>query len=89
MPRRLVPLVVESEIEAPFCATVLDGDERVGITGSSGYGHTLGQSIALAYLRRDLAVPGRKLAVGIFGERRAATVAGAPLYDPQNLRLRA
>ena len=89
VPQRLVPLLVESEVEAPFCACVFDGDERVGIVGSAGYGHTLGRSIALAYLRRELAVPGRALAVGIYGERREATVAMAPLYDPQNLRLRA
>ena len=85
-----MPLVVDSaDVDAPFCASVYLGAERVGLVGSAGYGHTLRQSIALAYVRADLAVPGTALAVGVLGERRSATVARAPLYDPENLRLRA
>jgi glycine cleavage system aminomethyltransferase T len=34
-------------------------------------------------------VPGTKLGVEILGQRRRAVVASEPLYDPQNLRLRA
>jgi glycine cleavage system aminomethyltransferase T len=30
-----------------------------------------------------------RLGVDVFGERRAATVAAEPLYDPTNARLRA
>jgi dimethylglycine dehydrogenase len=87
--QRLVPLLVETEVEAPFCASVFDGEERVGIVGSAGYGHTLQHSIALAYVLADRALPGRALEVGIYGERRKAAVGRAPLYDPENLRLRA
>jgi dimethylglycine dehydrogenase len=87
--QRLVPLLVETEVEAPFCASVFDGEERVGIVGSAGYGHTLQHSIALAYVQADRALPGRALEVGIYGERRKAAVGRAPLYDPENLRLRA
>jgi dimethylglycine dehydrogenase len=89
VPQRLVPLAVETDVEAPFCASVFQGAERVGMVGSAGYGHTLQQSIALAYLREDLAIPGTRLEIGIFGGHRSATVAQAPLYDPQNQRLRA
>jgi dimethylglycine dehydrogenase len=86
--QRLVPLLVESDVEAPFCASVFCGTERVGLVGSAGYGHSLQQSIALAYVRSELAVAGTALEVGIFGARRPATVGRAPLYDPENLRLR-
>jgi dimethylglycine dehydrogenase len=86
--RRLVPLVVETQVEAPFCASVFAGAERVGVVGSAGYGHTLQKSIALAYVRSELATPGTALEVEIFGERRPAVVATEPLYDPENLRLR-
>jgi dimethylglycine dehydrogenase len=89
VPQRLVPLLVESDVEAPFCASVFRDGERVGIVGSAGYGHTLQQSIALAYVHSALAVAGTALEVGIFGTRRRATVGRAPLYDPDNLRLRA
>ena len=88
--QRLVPLVVASdEVDAPFCSSVYLGALRVGLVGSAGYGHTLGHSIALAYVRADLAVPGTALTVGILGERYPATVARAPLYDPENSRPRA
>ena len=60
-----------------------------GLVGSAGYGHTLQHGIALAYVRADLAAAGTRLEVGILGERCAATVAQAPLYYPENLRLRA
>lgn len=89
VPQRLVPLLIETDREAPFCASVFHHGERVGIVGSAGYGHTLERSVALAYVRSDLTAPGSALQVGIFGERCAATVARAPLYDPDNLRLRA
>jgi dimethylglycine dehydrogenase len=86
--QRLVPLIVESDVDAPFCSSVFLGEERVGLVGSAGYGYALQQSIALAYLRADLAVADTALEVGILGERRPATVATEPLYDPQNQRLR-
>jgi dimethylglycine dehydrogenase len=87
--QRLVPLLVETDIEAPFCASVFHGAARVGLVGSAGFGHTLQRSIALAYVQSELARPATALEIEIFGERRRATVASAPLYDPQNLRLRA
>ena len=45
--------------------------------------------MALAYLRADLAAPGSKVEVEVFGRRMAATVGREPLYDPNNARLRA
>jgi dimethylglycine dehydrogenase len=86
--RRLAPLVVETEVEAPFCASVFAGGERVGLVGSAGYGHTLQRSIALAYVTSELATPGTALEIEIFGARCPAVVATEPLYDPDNLRLR-
>ena len=80
---------METEVEAPFCANVFAGGERVGLVGSAGYGHTLQRSIALAYVTSELAMPGTALEIEIFGARRPAVVATEPLYDPDNLRLRA
>ncbi|MEQ8353978.1 MAG: FAD-dependent oxidoreductase [Kiloniellaceae bacterium] len=87
---RLVPLVVEAGAEdAPFCAAVWRGDKRVGLVTSGGYGHRLGQSLALAYVETALATEGSELEIEIFGERRKARVVSEPLYDPKNERLRA
>jgi dimethylglycine dehydrogenase len=60
----------------------------VGLVTSGGYGYRLKQSIALAYVRTDLAVPGTVLYVEILGERRRAVVGREPLYDPENARLK-
>jgi len=68
---------------------VFQDGESVGVVGSGGYGHRIGRSIALAYVRTDLAVPRTVLDIGMLGTMRRATVATSPLYDPENLRLRA
>ena len=56
---------------------------------SGGWSYTLDRSVALAYVRADLAVPGTRLSVDVFGTPRAATVETEPLYDPADARPRA
>jgi dimethylglycine dehydrogenase len=60
--------------DAPACAPVWADGQRVGLTSSGGWGHPSGYSLALAYVRADLACEGRELQVDILGERRAAVV---------------
>ncbi len=87
---RFVPLRVDAQdADAAAVSIVYLRDEPVGLVTSGGYGYRLQQSIALAYVRTDLATPGTVLGVDILGTRRRAVVASEPLYDPQNLRLRA
>lgn len=87
---RFVPLVVDAaDADAAAVSIVYDGAAVVGLVTSGGYGYRLGRSIALAYLRTDLAVPGKVLEVEILGERHRAVVGREPLYDPGNTRLRA
>ena len=86
---RFVPLIVAAEdADAPAVSIVYQGDKTVGLVTSGGYGYRLKQSIALAYVRSDLAAEGTELEVEILGVRRRAIVGREPLYDPQNLRLR-
>ncbi|HEX3066618.1 MAG TPA: glycine cleavage T C-terminal barrel domain-containing protein, partial [Dongiaceae bacterium] len=87
---KLVPLVLAEagDADAPPCASVFQGDARVGLVTSGGYGHALQRSLALAYIRSDLASPDTKVEIEILGERRRATVGREPLYDPTNARLR-
>ncbi|MDR7520367.1 MAG: FAD-dependent oxidoreductase [Armatimonadota bacterium] len=68
---------------------VLDGDRVVGRVTSGGYGYTVGESIAYAYLPADLAGVGTALAVVVDGERFGATVQREPRYDPTNSRVKA
>ena len=67
----------------------MPGGERVGLVTSGFWSFTLERSVALAYLRSDLAAPGSNVEVEIFGGRVPATVGTEPLYDPENARLRA
>ena len=86
---RFVPLLVDAtDADAAAVSIVYQGEEVVGLVTSGGFGYRLQQSIALAYVRTDLAVAGTALEVEILGVRRRAVVAREPLYDPQNLRLR-
>ena len=87
---RFVPLLVDAQdADAAAVSIVYRGSEVVGLVTSGGYGYRLNHSIALAYVRSDLSAPGTQLEVEILGERRPAVVAREPLYDPDNLRLRA
>ena len=89
-PERCVPLLVEAgSADAPYLSTVWQGEQRVGLVTSGGYGHRIGRSIALAHVRSDLAEEGAALEVEILGERRRAVVGREPLYDPENARLKA
>ena len=89
--QRFVPLTLDDdgEADAPVCAPVMLAGQSVGLVTSGGWSFTLNKSVALAYVRSDLASPGTKLEIEIFGERRVATVGREPLYDPENARLRA
>ncbi len=89
--KRFVTLTVEAgDADAPYMSTIWHGDEIVGETTSGGFGYRVGASIALGMVRPDLAVPGTALEVDIFGTRRPAVVQpDAPLWDPENERLRA
>jgi dimethylglycine dehydrogenase len=89
---RFVPLLVDAaDADAAAVSIVYaqGGSAPVGLVTSGGFGYRLKRSIALAYVRTDLAVPGTELEVEILGERRRAVVGREPLYDPDNARLRA
>jgi dimethylglycine dehydrogenase len=77
------------EADAPFCASIYTGTERVGIVTSGGWSFTLERSVALGYVRPAHAAPGTRLEVEIFGSRVPVTVRAEPLFDPDNARLRA
>ncbi len=68
---------------------VFEGDRVVSRVTSGGYGYTVGESIAYAYLPTALATPGVALAVEVDGERIPAVVQREPRYDPTNSRIKA
>ena len=66
---------------------MLDG-RAVGQVTSGGYGHHVGQSIALAYLDSADIDPNADYRVEIVGEPRPARMITAPLFDPNGGRMR-
>lgn len=88
--RRMVTLTLDEAGDAdalPLAPVFADGS-LAGLVTSGGWSHTLSRSVALAVVATRHASPGTDLSVDVLGERRAATVQRAPLYDPANERLR-
>jgi dimethylglycine dehydrogenase len=88
--KRFVTLVVEAgENDPPYMSPLWHDGKIVGETTSGGFGYRVDKSIALGMIRADLAVPGTRIDVEIFGENFPAVVQeDKPLWDPRNERLR-
>jgi len=85
---RLATLVIDADDADPWGGEpVMAGDRVVGYVTTGGFGHTVGASLALAYLRADLE-PEAALGVEVIGELRPVRIAPEPLVDPRGERLR-
>ncbi len=80
---------IHSGSEAAAYRDTLARSQQVGYVTSSARGHTVGQTLALAYVKSQYAWPGCKLLVDINGRLSLATVTSTPFFDPQGVRLRA
>ena len=89
--KHFVTMLVEANgADAPYMSTVWSGDTIVGETTSGAWGYRVGKSVALGMVRTDMATPGTRLEIDIFGERVPAEVQpDGPVWDPSNERLRA
>eukprot|EP00966_Prymnesium_polylepis_P011367 261869-Prymnesium_polylepis.1 len=89
--RRLVTLEVHgggSSDAHGYEPVWVDGKtECVGFTTSGGFGHTVGKSLAMAYVDSDALDAGKQLSVHLLGERVPATFLGEPAYDPTGERM--
>jgi dimethylglycine dehydrogenase len=65
------------------------GGRIIGRATSGYYGHCLRKSLAIGYVRADLAAEGTQLEIEILGQRKQATVVRESPYDPDNADLRA
>ncbi len=68
---------------------VFAGDELVGSIRVGGYGHTIGRTVALGYLPRDLVENGERVELSALGERFPMDVTTKALLDPSGARARA
>jgi dimethylglycine dehydrogenase len=86
---KLAGMVVEAEdADSWGYNPIFDGEKQVGMTSSGGYGHRVGKSIALGYIKPELTEPGTRLEVEVLGKKLPAEVVAMPLYDPENRRIK-
>ena len=87
---KCVTLLIDGPADAdPWGREALyHGTDRVGRLTSGGYSVVFGKSIALGYVRPDLAVSGTVLQVRMERQLWTATVTEDSPHDPQNTRIR-
>lgn len=67
---------------------ILSGGEVVGRATTGGYGHRIGKSLALGFVReKELTAVGTDLKINMLGDHRSAKVVIESPYDPENHRL--
>ena len=81
-------MIVDTDVEVVGYESILKSGAAVGQVTSGGYAHWAGKSIALGYVRADLAVDGTELTIPIFAEERRAVVHMTPLFDANGGRQR-
>jgi len=87
--RRLCCLTIDSGPLMPVGKeAILDGEKVIGLVTSGGYGHTLKKPIAYGYLPVEYSKPGTRLQIEVAATRYEATVEKAPLYDPENKKVK-
>jgi dimethylglycine dehydrogenase len=90
-PREVLRTLVIEAVTADATGNepIFDREGRpAGKVSSGTYGYHVGQSLALAYLRPDIA-PGAELDVMVLGRPHRARVLAGAAFDPEGKRLRA
>ena len=87
--KRLATLAVDSsDADATGYEPIWLGSEMVGFVTSGGYGHCVGMSLAMGYLKSDIADEQSDLSVTILGERRECRILKQAPIDPTGARMR-
>ncbi|MGF1446949.1 MAG: FAD-dependent oxidoreductase [Pikeienuella sp.] len=87
--RRFVSLVLD-DVDAPAHPgdSLMQGGRVVGTVTSGGWGHRVGENLAMAFVAPELAEKGATLDALLLGRRIAARVVAPCRYDPGNRRVR-
>jgi dimethylglycine dehydrogenase len=87
--RKLITLDVDArDADAIGDEPIWHDGHVVGWVTSGGYGHSVRKSIAMGYVRKDIADAPTGFEVELIGERRAAVRLAHAAFDPQGLRMR-
>lgn len=86
----VVPLEIDAlDADASGYEPVWQNGKKVGFVTSGGYGHTIGKSLAMAMVNREVAATGTDLQVHVVGVERPAKVIAPSPYDPEGKAMRA
>lgn len=86
--RILCTFVTDADLPVSGGEPILVDGRTVSLATSAGRGYTVGKTILMGYLPRDIAGAVDFECV-VFGETHAITRVGGPLFDPENKRLKA
>jgi dimethylglycine dehydrogenase len=87
--RSLVHLAVEAtDADASGNEPIWQNDQLVGFITSGGYGHCVGQSLAMGYVDRTALSRADDLQVDVLGDRRACSILRTAPVDPSGSRMR-
>ena len=90
VPNTYCTIEIDADDADPFGnePVFMDG-EVVGRGTAGGYGHYVGKSLMLGYVKSDVAEVGRACEVRVLDQRRPARIIAESPYDPENAALRA
>ncbi len=87
--RKLVTLeVFTKDADASGYEPVWHDGRRVGFVTSGGYGHTVGKSLAMAYVETEFSEPGTQLTTHVIDDEFRAVVLEPSPFDPTGSRMR-
>jgi len=92
VPHRFITLEVHGVTDADPLGNEPIFDTKgamVGRATSGAYGHALGKSLAIGYIKQEFSAVGTPVAIQILGETKQATIVQESPYDPDNKDLRA
>ncbi|MGF1477143.1 MAG: FAD-dependent oxidoreductase [Geminicoccaceae bacterium] len=89
VPSRLASMTIDCDMATAHSGDpIYCGGELVGAVTSAGFGHRVGENLAMAYLPMANASEGTDVEIAVLGERRPGRVVRSDRYDPDNVRLR-
>jgi dimethylglycine dehydrogenase len=88
-PHRLVALEIDSiDADAWGYEPIWCADDYAGYVTSGAYGHTVGKSLALGYVKTPYLDAADDLTVHVVDQRRPARILAEPPYDPAATKMR-
>ena len=78
----------DAETDALIGEAVFMDGVLMGSVTSAAYGHTVGQSLAIAFLKAEARIPGTRLTLSLLGQDVTVHVLEDAPWDAQNLRLK-